>query len=226
VLKFENKNRTDYASGVIYMQREQTGMKVKEGQKIYVGVSDGPVMVIVPGVTEMTLEKSSKMLDKEGMRRGEVTFKFDTYVAKGNVMEQDPPAGERRAKGAPVNLVVSKGEEPTPEPTPEPTSEPIPDPVLESPPPTGKEKGSDEGFGGSLVEHTYNVPETPYAVANDGKQHRIRIDVIDESGKHTEYDNMHEAGDPVQVSVKVTGKGKIRLYDNDRLMGENDDVGN
>ena len=225
VVEFERKNRNDYPGGAVYMQREQAGMKVKEDQKVYVGVSDGPVMVVVPGVTEMTLEKASKMLDKEGLRRGEVTYKFDTYIAKGNVLEQDPPSGERRPKGAPIGLTVSKGEEPTPVPTPEPTPEPIPDPVIESPPPVSGGKGSDEGFSPPVV-HTYNVPETPYNVANDGKPHRIRIDVIDESGKHTEYDNMHSAGDPVQVSVTVTGKGTIRLYDNDHLQGESPSVGN
>lgn len=214
VIEFEKKNQVNFPANTIYMQREQKGMKVREGQKIHVGISLGPITVTVPSVTEMLLEKAKKELDKAGMRMGQVTYKFD-YMSKGNVIEQEPTAGERRAKGSTVNLVVSKGDEPTPEPTIEPTPEPIPDtPVDDNPPP------ADPPRNDTPRTHSFSVPKEPYPVPRDGKSHRIRIDVEDDEGKRTEYDAQHEPGESVQASVTVTGKARIRLYDNDALKGE------
>jgi eukaryotic-like serine/threonine-protein kinase len=217
VIEHEKKNQVSFPAGTIYMQREQKGMKVREGQKIYVGISLGPVTVVVPSVTEMLLEKAKKELDKSGMRMGQVTYRYD-FMSKGNVIEQEPTAGERRPKGAPVNLVVSKGDEPTPEPTAEPTPEPLPEPDrMETPPPDPAQDAPESSVGRS---HSFSVPKEPYQVPRDGKSHRIRIDVEDEEGKHTEYDAQHEPGESVQASVSVTGKALIRLYDNDVLQGE------
>ena len=96
-------------------------------------------------------------------------------------------------------------------PSPTPQNQPV-SPATPSPSPRFSPSPS--------MSPTYNVPANPYAVPVDGREHRIRIDVIDDSGQHTEYDNAHQGGDKVQVSVTVTGKGTIRLYDNDRLQGE------
>ncbi|MGC4045141.1 MAG: PASTA domain-containing protein [Armatimonas sp.] len=216
VIEFEKKNQVNFPANTIYMQQEQKGMKVREGQKLHVGISLGPITVTVPSVTEMLLEKAKKELDKSGMRMGQVTYKFD-FMSKGNVIEQEPTAGERRAKGSTVNLVVSKGEEPTPEPTPEATPEPLPEapPGDNNPPPANPPRDND-----TPRVHSFSVPKEPYQVPRDGKPHRVRIDVEDEDGKRTEYDAQHEPGESVQASVTVTGKAKIRLYDNDVLKGE------
>jgi serine/threonine-protein kinase len=224
VVENETKHQVNFPAGTIYMQVDQKGMKVREGHKIPVGISLGPLTVVVPGVTEMTLEKAKKELDKVGLRLGQTTYRYESYIAKGNVVEQEPAAGERRPKGGPINLVVSKGEEPTPEPTAEPTPEPTPEPIEETP--GGGDAPPDENpppvTPAEPVSRTrsYSVPELPYVVPRDGRPHRIRIDVVDDDGQRTEYDALHEPGESVQASVTVTGKATIRLYDNDTIKGE------
>ncbi len=202
--------RDDQPEGRIYQMREKVGDPMRPGQPVAVWVSKGPELVDVPDVTRMGFDKARQILESSGLKVGTVTRVYDFSEPSGNVVEQSGLAGERKPRGTAVNLNVSRG--PEPEPVPEPVSDPIP-----AKPPVDTPKPPDSSEGLAPGERFLSIP---YEVPSDGKSHRIRVDVDDEDGLHTGYDQAHEPGESVKIEVKVVGaKATIRLYDNDALKG-------
>lgn len=212
----EGEFRDDKPAGVIYDQKELADGKksIVEGKEIYVKVSRGPEMVLVPNVEETTLDKAQKDLEKAGLKIGETTRRFDPITPNGVVLQQLPrgDGSERRARGTKIDLVVSKG--PEPEPTPEPTPPPTPEPRT----PTGAGDGAGLPDPEDTRQRTFRVP---YKVPQDGQPHHIVIQIEDSEGTHTGYEKNHEPGQ--SLTAEVTGIGRpitIKLYDNDDLRAQ------
>jgi serine/threonine-protein kinase len=203
----DRQYRDDRPAGTIYQQKEIVGNHIKQGKPISVWVSLGPQLVDVPDVTNVAEQKGQRLLEKAGLKIGTVTGEFDPITPRGNVLRQSPLPGDKQPRGARVDLVVSKGEEPLP--TPEPVIERSPEPAASVP-----------DIASDLKPRSFTVPLKPYVVPRDGQEHRIRIEVVDDTGTHTDYEQTHQPGDQVQVEVSGIGKRiTIRLYDNDSLRG-------
>jgi hypothetical protein len=211
----DQQYRETEPEGVIYQQGEQPGRTIKAAKAIPIWVSKGPRMAEVPDVRQMTFEKARHVLEQHGLRLGDYRGDYDPIVEKGVVIDQKPPAHEARARGSRIDLVISKGEEPTPTPEPLPT----PDTSL----PT-----VDSGGGGTPQPEATPTPEPrtryfdiTYPVPTDGDQHRVRIDVIDDNGPRTAYDEVKSAGTKVKYRVEAVGQQvTIKVYDNDELRSE------
>jgi serine/threonine-protein kinase len=65
--------------------------------------------VLVPSVTRMKLEEATEKLKEAKLEVGEVTEEHSDSVEEGEVISQDPRAGETAEEGSKVNLVVSQG---------------------------------------------------------------------------------------------------------------------
>ncbi|MCW2974010.1 MAG: hypothetical protein JWN72_2283 [Thermoleophilia bacterium] len=72
--------------------------------------------VQVPSLTGGTQAAAIQKLDTAGLTLGTVTPEFDEEAPKGQVIDQDPGAGDEVADGSKVNLVISKGPAPIPVP--------------------------------------------------------------------------------------------------------------
>jgi len=204
--------REDQPAGRIYQMREKVGDPMRPGQPVAVWVSKGPELVDVPDVTRMGFDKARQILESAGLKVGTVTRVYDFSEPVGNVVEQSGLAGERKPRGNSVDLKVSRGPEPEPVPEPEPSADPIP-----AKPPGDSTKPLETEQPPAPGERFLSIP---YSVPSDGRSHRIRVDVEDEDGLHTGYDQAHEPGESVKIEVKVAGpKATIRLYDNDALKG-------
>lgn len=216
----EKKNMESPEEDVIYQMGEQPGQQVRQGREIPVWVSLGPEMAIVPSVTEMTLDKAQKLLERAGLHVGQLKYEYNEITPRGIVTEQDPRADgtERRKKGDKIALTISKGPEPIATPAPEPTL--APEPIRNT---TGSEEDPEKNsdLSDDMKERFLKVS---YKVPDDGQQHHIRIEVEDANGTmHVAYDNTHRAGQKIAPEVSGSGKPeniKIRLYDNDQLKAE------
>jgi uncharacterized delta-60 repeat protein len=69
----------------------------------------GNAACLVPRVTGTTLALARRSITNAGCSMGAVKTRFSQTVMKGHVISQSPAPGARRAKGARVDLVVSKG---------------------------------------------------------------------------------------------------------------------
>ena len=67
----------------------------------------------VPDVTGKTVAQAQALLEAEGFALGSTDEAFDPTVPAGRIIEQDPGADEEAEQGSEIDVVVSKGVEPT-----------------------------------------------------------------------------------------------------------------
>ena len=63
----------------------------------------------VPNVTGKTVEEATAILKEAGFELGTTDQKYDDKVPAGQIVGQDPKAGDKREKGSKVNVTVSQG---------------------------------------------------------------------------------------------------------------------
>jgi serine/threonine-protein kinase len=110
-------------------QRPEEGATVEAGGTVGVVVAAAPDQVEVPTLIGDPEVDAVAEIVGAGLTRGERTEAFDPVVPAGSVTDQDPDPGQPVDPGTAVNIVVSRGPEPTPTPTPEPTATPTPEPT-------------------------------------------------------------------------------------------------
>jgi beta-lactam-binding protein with PASTA domain/predicted Ser/Thr protein kinase len=105
--------------GTVISQDPAAGASVAEGTSIKYVVSKGPEPpkeVDVPSLAGKTLEEATAELSNANLALGEVTQQSMNSVPAGQVVSQDPAAGQKVKEGSKVNVTVSKGPE-TPQTT-------------------------------------------------------------------------------------------------------------
>jgi beta-lactam-binding protein with PASTA domain/predicted Ser/Thr protein kinase len=104
------RRRTDRVPpGRVLEQDPLPDRQVEEGSAVDIVVSAPPVTVAVPSVVGMTVEEARTTLEAEELLLGEQTEQNDQTVPEGQIISQDPPAGEEVPEETPVNVVVSAG---------------------------------------------------------------------------------------------------------------------
>jgi len=108
------------------------GSPVSRGGTVNVVISSGTAKVPVPRLIGQTRDEAANTLTQAGLTLGAVSSKFSDADV-GTVIGSTPAEGVQVAKGRQVDIVLSKGPQPTPTPSPTPVPTPTPTP---SPPPT------------------------------------------------------------------------------------------
>ena len=108
--------------GLIISQDPAAGTPLEKGEKVNMVVSLGPSQdgpedskIIVPNVTQKTLEAAKSHNEKAGLAVGTVTEQHSTTVAAGRIISQSPSAGNHAEKGSQIALIVSTGAPPVKE---------------------------------------------------------------------------------------------------------------
>ncbi|MGO5021916.1 Stk1 family PASTA domain-containing Ser/Thr kinase [Lawsonibacter sp. LCP25S3_G6] len=98
------------------------GVPLSPGDEVQMVVSKGPEKktFVMPSLVDMTLELAQTNIDNCNLSHGRVQEAYDDTVPEGKVISQYPTAGTEVAEGDEVNLIVSKGPDPSTLP-PEPT---------------------------------------------------------------------------------------------------------
>jgi serine/threonine-protein kinase len=102
--------------GRVIATKPPAGDEAEDGAIIIVYVSLGAEAFPVPPVVGQDLARATELIEKAGLVVGTVEQVPDDTVTEGEVISQDPPAGEDAAPETPVNLVVSSGLEDFPIP--------------------------------------------------------------------------------------------------------------
>lgn len=98
----------DVEKGKIVSQSPEPGDKMKTKETVTVYVSAGPGDGTVPDVEGLQESAARDAIESAGFRVGDVTSQ-DSTEEKGEVIGQDPKAGDEAEKGSAVNLVLSNG---------------------------------------------------------------------------------------------------------------------
>jgi beta-lactam-binding protein with PASTA domain len=72
-------------------------------------IRSGPTACVVPRLRNLTLVSARRLLAKRGCSLGRVTRARSRRVRRGRVIAQRPAPGLRRARGAKVRVVLSRG---------------------------------------------------------------------------------------------------------------------
>ncbi|MBN1824742.1 MAG: PASTA domain-containing protein [Candidatus Eisenbacteria bacterium] len=100
-------------SGIVLRQRPAAGERVKRGRRIGVILSAGAERAAVPELVGERIRQARIALAEKGLRVGGVISVPHETVEEQRVIATDPVAGTATLKGAPVDLLVSLGPEPS-----------------------------------------------------------------------------------------------------------------
>ena len=111
-IKIEQRNTeisTEYEAGYIIDQETNPGIKIKEGQTLWVTVSAGLDMKDVPDVYGKSEVEAKDALKKEGFTNVTAVSQFDSTVPKGSVIKTTPERGEQVKSDQEIILYISLG---------------------------------------------------------------------------------------------------------------------
>jgi beta-lactam-binding protein with PASTA domain/tRNA A-37 threonylcarbamoyl transferase component Bud32 len=97
--------------GEVIDQDPAADATAREGDTVTITVSRGPRQVEVPELTGRTQEEAEALLDDAGLRLGEVSEETSDEFDEGQVIRQDPAAGQEVNARSRVDIVLSAGPE-------------------------------------------------------------------------------------------------------------------
>ena len=100
------------AAGSVISQNPVAGALVAPGTSIALTVSLGPVPVSVPNVVGQSQASAETAITSAGLMVGMVSQDYNSIVAAGNVISQNPSFGASVAPGTSIALVISLGPAP------------------------------------------------------------------------------------------------------------------
>lgn len=115
-----NKEYSDqYPEGKVMSQNPGYGQEVTENTAINITVSRGPEVKTVSMINLLGKEisQATTMLQEVGLNVGTLQYEYNDSYAENTVMWQEYNAGTDLETGSSVNLVISRGKEPTTEET-------------------------------------------------------------------------------------------------------------
>lgn len=97
--------------GEVTAQDPEEGDTAQEGDTVLITVSTGPRQTEVPSVVGLELDEAEQEIEDARLRVGDVTEEPSDEFDEGQVIRQNPSAGDEVAVRTEVNLVVSSGPE-------------------------------------------------------------------------------------------------------------------
>jgi len=198
------------------------GKKVRQGRTITVTVSRGEEPVRMVDFTELTLEQARQVLAKHGMRMGQVAEQYHDRVAKGGICGQFPEPGEMFRRSEPINLVVSRG----PQPSGNLTEPPLDGTASQNATVDASTPAPQQDPLAPAQEEILVTRDAVVSVAlpADGGPQELKIIVKDAEGEYVAYQQAHEAGDVIDKTIQVVrapdATATVLVYIGGRLVRE------
>lgn len=189
-----------YPPGIVYSTDPPVGRVIRKGSTVFLWVSRGSRMVEVPDVRNLPESQARQALEKAGLAvMDAVEEQEHPTVPLGFVIDTNPPPGTQIDRTNPVKLVISKGIW---------TGTPFtPNEPFEPAPPSETQTGVREFI---VKVDLINQPDR-----------RIRIEVEDDEGTRTVFDEIKTGGQVYEIPVRATGSRiRIRIYADDQLVQE------
>ncbi len=104
---------SDIPKNHVVFQEPQPGSEIKKGRDVKIIISKGPKTVSMPNLIALSVQQANIILEENDMCQGELSRTYNTEVEKDRIMAQVPSAGTVIARGACIDLLVSKGARPS-----------------------------------------------------------------------------------------------------------------
>jgi len=228
--------------GSVVSQSEEPNKVIKKGRIVGVDISLGPEMRLLPDVTGDPERVARLRLTNEGFAVDpNVEMVNHPDIPEGRVVSQDPAGDTRQPKGTMVRLTISAGPPAQLVPMPNliglsmeearvvlEEARLVPEDITYTDSNlyfSGQVSGQSvpagepimQGSGVRLVVSKGPGPLAQGAVVKmtvpaDGREHEVRIVVVDAKGTHEEYRRTHPPGENLSVRVPYFGTGKVQVY--------------
>lgn len=87
------------------------GESIEKGAQVHLVISSGRVLIPVPELAGVTLDRARAVLERAGLRVGQQRTERNDQIEQGRVIRSDPLTGREVDRGSQVNLVISGGRE-------------------------------------------------------------------------------------------------------------------
>ena len=112
-LTINERHDVDVERNHVISQSPSQGTELKKGDLVTIVISLGPEELSVPNLMGYTLNDAKKILEKDGLKLGSISYDYSEVYKEGTVINQNPVVGVGSIKkGDSVNVVVSKGQKP------------------------------------------------------------------------------------------------------------------
>lgn len=99
----------EHPAGTVVVQNPIAGHPVKKGRRVYLTLSGGEVTVSVPGIRGRTLRDATFLLERTGLRIGEVSHQPSDDYPVNTIIEQSRAPGATVRKETRIGVIVSLG---------------------------------------------------------------------------------------------------------------------
>ncbi|MHB8945280.1 MAG: Stk1 family PASTA domain-containing Ser/Thr kinase [Bacillota bacterium] len=238
----------DVPSGSISRQDPAPNEQVKEGRTVQVWLSLGPKLVKVPLLTGRTERDAEVRLQGANLVIGQKTTDYSDEVQEGYIISQSPNPDTELREGSSVDIIVSQGPKPAAFSLPDYSGEswqnvlvrmgqvklymgdlstemsdrPI-GTVLRTVPMAGSAvRPGDQvslvvSRGGYKTVHSYAYV---FSAPIDAPQQQIKVLLIDALGTRAIYEQLHDAGDSINIDVRWVGTtATLRTMANGKEIG-------
>jgi len=233
--------------GRVVRQDPPPGSMVKSGRAVILDMSLGPKMRELPNVVGYKERQAILELQNEGFEIEQVIEINHPEVPAGEVVDQEPRAGEMIPEGSAVTLTVSQGKALVQIAMPDLVGETLADAIAlleENRLQLGSvtEVNSERYFAGEVTGQDV-APQTPILqgstvnleiskgpgppayhatvkeirVPDDGEDHVVRVLVNDWQGNREEYRQAHPPGAIVSVPITFFGEGTVEVFIDEQL---------
>ena len=163
------------------------GKRVKRGRTVTIVVSAGTNFTHMPEVRELPEAAARDRLREAGLTVAVEQYTYHPTIPFDRVISASVDPGAQLKRDTTVNLVISRGERPSP---------------------------TDVALASDLHSTVLNI-DLPSDTADAAE---VRIDVTDDNGTRTVYQETHKPGDNVTENVQGTGDVTAQVYFGDRLI--------
>jgi len=105
--KVEMEKSSVVNKGKVIASEPPAGQEVTKGTAIMLRISSGPELVTVPKVIYKTLDEASRILQRAGLKLGNISKTCDIEQRFGIILRQSPGAGKKVHKGSTVSVTVN-----------------------------------------------------------------------------------------------------------------------
>ena len=95
--------------GSIIAQAPDAGEQIKQGRRVFVDISRGPHLYIVPEIRRVSLREARLQLESSQLQIGSVVYLSSDDIPEGAIVEQLPRPGVSLARKSKVDLKISSG---------------------------------------------------------------------------------------------------------------------
>jgi len=116
----EAETRTDkeYPIGTVAVQNPAAGAEVKFGRGVYLTISGGEPLVIVPSLRGKSLRDARFTLERTALTVGNVTYQQSDEFPENTIIDQAISEGTQVKNGSRIDVTVSQGRNSNKQPVP------------------------------------------------------------------------------------------------------------